>query len=52
MKVLVAMGVSGCGKSSIGELVAKHYGWPFIDGDHFHTEEVLFHSSHTMRNVC
>ena len=32
------MGVSGCGKSSIGKLVSKNLGIPFFDGDSFHSE--------------
>ncbi len=33
---LVVMGVSGCGKSTIGRLVGDHLGWVFEDGDAFH----------------
>jgi gluconokinase len=33
---IVVMGVSGCGKSTIGALVAERLGWPFEDGDGFH----------------
>jgi gluconokinase len=36
---LVVMGVSGCGKSRIGELVAERLGLPLIEGDEFHSEE-------------
>lgn len=32
------MGVSGSGKSTIGEALAERTGWPFIDGDHLHPE--------------
>jgi gluconokinase len=32
----VVMGVSGCGKSSIGARLAKALGVPFIEGDDFH----------------
>lgn len=35
-KKYVVMGVSGCGKSSIGEALAKKLGIPFYDGDDFH----------------
>ncbi|HEX9449037.1 MAG TPA: gluconokinase [Dongiaceae bacterium] len=35
--ILVLMGVSGCGKSTIGELLAGRLGWPMIEGDEFHT---------------
>lgn len=33
---LVVMGVSGCGKSSVGEAIAAHYGIPYIEGDAMH----------------
>jgi len=34
----VVMGVSGCGKSSIGALLAARLGVPFIEGDAYHSE--------------
>jgi carbohydrate kinase (thermoresistant glucokinase family) len=37
--VLVVMGVSGCGKSTVGRLLAKHTGWPFLDADDLHPPE-------------
>ena len=33
------MGVSGVGKTTIGEALAKTLGWRFIDGDDFHPPE-------------
>ena len=30
------MGVSGCGKTTIGQQLAERLGWPFFDGDRFH----------------
>ncbi|WP_434715076.1 gluconokinase (plasmid) [Rhizobium sp. YTUHZ045] len=33
---VVIMGVSGCGKSSVGERVAVQYGMPFLEGDQLH----------------
>lgn len=33
---LVVMGVSGCGKSTIGALLAESLGMPFLDGDDVH----------------
>ncbi|NEO86388.1 MAG: gluconokinase [Spirulina sp. SIO3F2] len=30
------MGVSGCGKSTVGQALADRLGWPFYDGDDFH----------------
>jgi gluconokinase len=34
--VVVVMGVSGCGKSTVGSLLAKHLQWEFGDGDWLH----------------
>lgn len=34
----LVMGVSGCGKSTIGEILAKRLGWSFFDADDFHPE--------------
>lgn len=31
------MGVSGCGKSSMGKKIAEHFGYPFFDGDDYHS---------------
>jgi gluconokinase len=36
--ILIVAGVSGTGKTTIGTLVAKLLGWPFTDGDSFHSE--------------
>lgn len=30
------MGVSGCGKTTVGARLAERLGWPFYDGDDFH----------------
>lgn len=37
--IVVLMGVSGVGKTTIGELVAKELGWRLIEGDDFHPRE-------------
>jgi gluconokinase len=34
--VIVLMGVSGCGKSTIGAELSRVLGWPFRDADGFH----------------
>jgi gluconokinase len=36
VSVLLLMGVSGSGKSTTGELLARRLGWPFRDADSFH----------------
>lgn len=36
---ILLMGVSGCGKTTIGWRLAEITGWPFFDGDDFHPEE-------------
>lgn len=36
MASLVVMGVSGCGKSSLGAVLAQRLALPFIEGDDFH----------------
>lgn len=35
----VVMGVSGCGKSDIGQLLASARGIPFVEGDAWHTPQ-------------
>ena len=37
--VVIIMGPMGCGKTTIGELVAQKLLWPFYDGDDFHAKE-------------
>ena len=36
--VLILMGPMGCGKTTIGKMLAAKLGWPFYDGDDFHPE--------------
>lgn len=36
MAHVVVMGVSGCGKSTVGRLLAQHLDMPFIEGDELH----------------
>jgi gluconokinase len=35
--ILILMGVSGTGKTTLGELLSHDTGWPFLDGDDFHS---------------
>ena len=37
--VIVVMGVSGCGKSTIGSALAERLSCPFLEGDDFHPRE-------------
>jgi len=37
--IVVVMGVSGCGKSAIGALLAQRLGAEFLDADEFHPPE-------------
>jgi gluconokinase len=37
-KILLLMGVSGCGKSTVGALLAGSLKWPYADADSFHPE--------------
>lgn len=37
-RVIVVMGVSGSGKTTVGRRLAERLGWPFYDGDDFHPE--------------
>lgn len=39
--VLVLMGVSGCGKSTVAALLAGSLGWPFEEGDALHPQSNL-----------
>lgn len=36
MKILLLMGVSGCGKTTIGAALAERLGWEFLEGDALH----------------
>jgi gluconokinase len=38
-QALVVMGVSGCGKSSVGEACAQALGWTLHEGDAYHAPE-------------
>ncbi|OKL45056.1 gluconokinase [Pseudovibrio exalbescens] len=36
---IIVMGVSGCGKSTVGQAIADNLGLPFIEGDTLHSAE-------------
>ena len=36
-EILMVMGVSGSGKSTVAARLAEHLGWAFVDGDSFHS---------------
>jgi gluconokinase len=38
LRVIVVMGVAASGKSSVGGALAQALGWPFFDGDDFHSD--------------
>ncbi len=35
--IVILMGVSGSGKTTVGQLLAKELGWKFFDADDFHS---------------
>lgn len=37
--LIILMGVSGSGKSSLAKALADHYGYEYLDGDDFHSQE-------------
>ena len=37
MSLFIVMGVSGSGKSTVGEILSEKLAWPFRDGDSFHS---------------
>ena len=39
VRIIILMGVSGCGKTLVGEALALKLGLKFIEGDEFHTPE-------------
>ena len=39
--ILVVMGVSGSGKSTVARRVAQHFGWDFQEGDDLHTPQAV-----------
>ena len=37
--VVIVMGVTGAGKTTVGKLLAAQQGWEFLDADSFHSPE-------------
>jgi carbohydrate kinase (thermoresistant glucokinase family) len=35
--IVLVMGVCGAGKTCVGSALATHLGWPFLEGDDFHS---------------
>lgn len=48
--VIVVMGVSACGKSSVGKALAETLDWPFKDGDELHPQANIdkMHAGHPL----
>jgi len=48
--VIVVMGVSACGKSSVGKALAETLKWPFKDGDELHPQANIdkMHAGHPL----
>jgi len=40
-KTIILMGVSGSGKTSIGQALSARLGWSFYDGDDFHSPQAV-----------
>jgi carbohydrate kinase (thermoresistant glucokinase family) len=38
IKAIIVMGVSGCGKSTVGSALAEKLGWQFADADQYHPQ--------------
>jgi gluconokinase len=44
--MIVIMGVAGSGKTTVGRSLSSELGWPYFDGDDFHSQTAI----ETMRN--
>jgi len=43
--IVVVMGVTGSGKSTVGSLLARRLGWRFIEADDYHSRTEIEHMS-------
>src|SRR5215213_3784904 len=43
--IIIVMGVSGCGKSTIGKFLSEKLSLPFIEADDFHSKESVLKMS-------
>ena len=43
--IIVLMGVSGCGKTTVGTKLASHLGWEYQEGDALHPQENILKMS-------
>ncbi len=48
MMIIVLMGVSGCGKTTVGTKLASHLGWEYQEGDALHPQENILKMSDGM----
>jgi gluconokinase len=46
--IVIVMGVSGSGKTTIGKLLAKDLGWKFYEGDEYHSRSNIEKMSHNI----
>ena len=44
--ILLLMGVTGSGKTTVGKLLAQRLGWPFLDADDFHPPQNIEKMQH------
>src|SRR5271154_2408316 len=44
--ILLLMGVTGSGKTTVGRLLAQRLGWPFLDADDFHPPQNIEKMQH------